>query len=115
MDFKVIFRDSFLEDLESLLRLIAAENPAAANKLGNKIVAKADELRFFPERYPRVRQRRNVRRFIVQRYFKVFYSIGQEARTVDILRCWDGRRGLMQQRMSSDAIMTVGGLGKRRS
>lgn len=92
MDFKVIFRDSFLEDLECLLRLIATENPAAASKLGNKMVAKAEELRFFPERYPRVRQRAGIRRFIVQRYFKVFYSIDQERRIVEILRCWDGRR-----------------------
>jgi plasmid stabilization system protein ParE len=55
MDFKVIFRDSFLEDLESLLRLIAADNPATASKLGDTIVHKGERLAFFPERYPKVR------------------------------------------------------------
>jgi len=92
MDFKVIFRDTFLADLESLLRLIAAENPTAAIKLGDMIVQRGESLAFFPERYPKVRQRRGVRRFIVRKYFKVFYLIDHEARFVAILRCWDGRR-----------------------
>ncbi len=92
MDFKVIFRDSFLEDLESLLRLIAAENPAAASKIGDAIVQRGENLAFFPERHPKVRQRRDVRRFIVGKYIKVFYRIDHERRIVEILRCWDGRR-----------------------
>lgn len=92
MDFKVIFRDTFLVDLENILRVIATQNPAAAQKLGNRIVAIGERLSFFPERYPRVRQRLKIRRFIVHKYFKVFYSIDQEARVVEILRCWDGRQ-----------------------
>ena len=92
MDFKVIFRDAFLADLESLLRSIAAENPTAAIKLGDTIVQRGESLAFFPERYPRVRQRWGVRRFIVRKYFKVFYLIDHEKRIVEIMRCWDGRR-----------------------
>lgn len=92
MDFKVIFRDSFLEDLESLLKLIAAENPTAAAKLGDTIVQKGESLVFFPERNPKVQQRRDIRRFIVGKYIKVFYLIDHERRIVEILRCWDGRR-----------------------
>ena len=34
MDFKVIFRDTFLADLENVLESIAAENPTAALRLG---------------------------------------------------------------------------------
>jgi hypothetical protein len=30
MDFKVIFKDTFLADLERIVRLIAVHNPAAA-------------------------------------------------------------------------------------
>ena len=92
MDFKVIFKDTFLADLENILRQIATQNPGAAQELGNRIVAMGERLSFFPERYPRVRQRPKVRRFIVQKYFKVFYSIDHEARVVEILRCWDGRQ-----------------------
>ena len=34
MDFKVIFKDTFLNDLERLVRLVAGHNPTAARKLG---------------------------------------------------------------------------------
>jgi hypothetical protein len=35
MDFQVIFKDTFLADLERIVRLIAVHNPAAACKFGS--------------------------------------------------------------------------------
>jgi len=61
--------------------------------LGERIIQMAESLSFFPERYPSVRQRPEVRRFIVKKNFKVFYRIEYSARLVHVLRCWDGRRG----------------------
>ena len=92
MDFKVIFRDTFIEDLERIVRSIAVHNPAAARKLGEMIIESSESLRFFPERHPRVRQRVGIRRFVVKKYFKVFYRTLYEPRIVEILRCWDGRQ-----------------------
>jgi toxin ParE1/3/4 len=92
MDFKVIFTDTFLEDLEQIVRRIAAQNPEAARKLGESIIRIGETLSFFPERYPYVRQRPGIRSYLVGKYFKVFYRVRSEARTVEILRCWDGRR-----------------------
>ena len=92
MDFKVIFKDTFLADLERIVRLIAVHNSSAAQKLGLMIVQAGEGLSFFPERPPKVRQRPGVRRFIVKKYFKVFYRVQHESRTVEMLRCWDGRR-----------------------
>jgi len=92
MDFKVIFKDTFLADLEQTVRLIAVHNPPAAQKLGLMIVQAGESLSFFPERHPKVRQRPGVRRFIVKKHFKVFYRVLSESRTVEMLRCWDGRR-----------------------
>lgn len=92
MDFKVIFGDTFLADLERIVRFIADENPTAARKLAEMIVRTGESLSLFPERYPRVRERPQVRRFIVRRYFKVFYRIDHGSRVVEILRCWDGRQ-----------------------
>jgi len=92
MDFKVVFRDSFLEDLEQIVKLIAHGDPMAARKLGESIVRTAESLSFFPERYPRVRERLGIRRFVAGKYFKVFYRVVPEAKRVEILRCWDGRR-----------------------
>ena len=92
MDFKVVFKDTFLADLERIARLIAVHNPDVALKLGELIIQTGESLSFFPERHPRVRQRPGVRRFIVKKYFKVFYRVNQETRTVEILRLWDGRQ-----------------------
>jgi len=92
MDFKVVFKDTFLADLERIVRLIAVYNPAAALKLGELIVQTGESLSFFPERHPKVRQRPGIRRFIVKKYYKVFYRVQPESRTVEVLRCWDGRQ-----------------------
>ena len=92
MDFKVIFADTFVEDLERIVRLIAIHNPAAAHKLGERIIRMGEGLSFFPERFPKVQQRPGIRRFIVAKHFKVFYRVQHQSRTVEVLRCWDGRR-----------------------
>jgi toxin ParE1/3/4 len=92
MDFEVVFKDTFLADLERIVRLIAVHNPPAALKLGNLIVQTGESLSFFPERHPKVRQRPGVRRFIVNKYYKVFYRVQTGSRTVEVLRCWDGRQ-----------------------
>ena len=84
MDFKVIFRDSFVEDLERIVRLIASHNPAAAGRFGELVIRTSENLSFFPERDPDVRQRPGVRRFIVKKYFKVFYRVQYESRTVEM-------------------------------
>ena len=63
MDFKVIFKDTFLADLEVIVRAIAIHNPEAARKLGVLMVQTAESLSFFPERHPQVSQRPGIRRF----------------------------------------------------
>lgn len=93
MDYKVVFKPGFLEDLESVVRQIARHNPVAAQKLGELIILTAESLNYFPERYPEVRERPGIRRFIAGKRFKVFYRVHHESRSVEILRCWDGRRG----------------------
>lgn len=92
MDFKVIFKDSFLEDLEPIVRLIATRDALVALKVGEMIIQNCESLCFFPERHPKVRQRPGIRRFIVKKHFKVFDRVHPESRTVEVLRCWDGRR-----------------------
>ncbi len=92
MDYRVIFKATFLADLEHVVKGIAIHNPPAAQRLGDIIIQSGESLCFFPERHPKVRQRPGVRRFIVKKYFKVFYRVQSESRTVEVLRCWDGRR-----------------------
>lgn len=78
MDFKVIFRETFLADLEAIIRLIAVNDPEVARRFGESILTQSENLSFFPERYPKVRQRPGIRRFIAKKNFKIFYhSISQ--------------------------------------
>ena len=93
MDFKVVFTETLCCDLEDILAHIAAQDPMAATKLGDRVIDMCEALSFFPERYPRVRHRPNIRRLVVGKYYKVFYRIKQGNRAVEILRLWDGRRG----------------------
>ena len=92
MDFKVIFTEPFVKDLQRIIELIAPHNPDAALQLGEIIIKTAESLSFFPERFPKVRQRPEVRRFIAKKYFKVFYRVQPSLKTVEILRCWDARQ-----------------------
>ncbi len=92
MDFKVIFKESFLEDLEIIVRRIAVHDPTAAVRFGETVIKTSENLSFFPERHPRVRQRWEIRRFIIKEHFKVFYRVLPELKTVEILRLWDGHQ-----------------------
>ena len=93
MDYKVVFCDPFLEDSEGIVSQLAVENVPAAHKLGELIVSLGESLSFFPERYPRVRQRPELRRYIAAKRYKIFYRVQSEQRLVMILRCWDDCNG----------------------
>ena len=92
MDYKVVYKETFLSDLEEVLKRMAAKNPETARRLGVAILRTSESLNSFPERFPRVRNRPGVRRFVQQKYFKVFYRVVHDLKTVEILRVWDGRR-----------------------
>lgn len=72
MDFRVIFKEPFLEDLERIVKRIAVHDPTAAHKFGNLVVETCERLCFFPERHPRLRQRPNIRRVLIKNFYKVF-------------------------------------------
>lgn len=93
MDFKVIFSETFCADLERIVKFIAAHDPTAATKFGDRVIDTCENLSFFPERNARVRSRPNIRRIVVLKNYKVFYRIVKEANIVEILRLWDARRG----------------------
>ena len=93
MDFKVVFKETFVNDLEQIVQRVAVDNPTAAARLGNTIVDRCESLSFFPERHPKVRQRPGIRRFVLRKNFKVFYRVRMDLGIVEILRCWHSRRG----------------------
>jgi plasmid stabilization system protein ParE len=69
MDFKVLIADSAIADLKEIVEFVAADNPEAAIRLGEKLlshalslaafahrVGNAREIAFFPERFVRAQR-----------------------------------------------------------
>jgi plasmid stabilization system protein ParE len=56
MDFKVLIADSAIADLKEIVEFVAADNPEAASRLGEKLLGHALSLGSLPERFPFLRQ-----------------------------------------------------------
>ena len=89
MGCKVIFSPQAIEDLESVVRFIARDNPDAAARLGNALIGRVAILADFPELGPNYSKRPNIRR-LVSRPYVIFYRYRQNEKVVDILRYWHG-------------------------
>ena len=48
MDFKVVFKDTFIEDLAQIVGQIAAHDASAGQNFGENIIKTAESLSFFP-------------------------------------------------------------------
>ena len=93
MDFKVIWSDEAIKDLHDICSYIAQHDPPAAQLLGQRILDHVRILASFPfigPMYPR--GSRGTLREIVFRNYRVFYDVGEESRTVEILHVWHGAR-----------------------
>ena len=79
-------------DLNEIVAYIAQDNPLAAEKLGDELLAEADSLSSYPYRGGLVRRRRNTRRLVHGSYL-IVYRISESDRLIEILRLWHGARG----------------------
>ena len=89
MGCKIIFSPQAIADLESAVRFIAEENPAAAVRFGNVLIDRVAILENFPflgSPYPK---RPGVRK-LVSRPYIIFYRVREKENAVDILRYWHG-------------------------
>jgi Plasmid stabilisation system protein. len=65
MDFKVLITDSAIADLKEIVEFVAADNPEAAIRLGEKLLRHALTLSTFPERFPFHDKRRGIHKMPV--------------------------------------------------
>ena len=91
MDFKVLIADGALADLKEIVEFIAEDNPEAATRLGEKLVAHALSLSKMPERFPFHDKRRGIRKMPLPP-FLIFYVCDETASVVNILHFWHGAR-----------------------
>ena len=89
MGCKIIFSPQAIEDLETIVRFIAKENPEAALRTGNKLIDRVAILENFPLLGSRHVKRPGVRK-LVSRPYLIFYRFREKENTVDILRYWHG-------------------------
>ena len=94
MDYKIVFSDPSIEDLENIVRFIARDNPPAAAEFGAKLIESVRHLAAFP-RLGRVvpeKSDENIREIVFKPY-RIFYRVKDAARTVEVVRFWHAARG----------------------
>ena len=91
MGYKVIFAPQALEQLEQIVRYIAQDDPAAAERFGNYLADRAQLLGDFPELGTPYRKRRNVRRILCKPYF-IYYRVRRGEQLIEIMDFWHSAR-----------------------
>jgi plasmid stabilization system protein ParE len=91
MGFKVLIAESALADLKEIVEFVAQDDPAAAVRLGEKLIGCALNLQTMPGRFPFYDPRRLIRKMTVAPYL-IFYSCDEPAMSVIILHFWHGAR-----------------------
>ena len=91
MAWEVIFSARSRNDLEQIVKYIARDDPAAAERFGLKLIAHAESLADAPEMGPRLPQKPDARFFPVSRYL-IIYRPDAKRRVVRILRFWHAAR-----------------------
>jgi len=91
MDYRVTLSRPAPRDLGKIARYIAQDNPDAALRVGNDLMALSESLTVLPRRGGVFRARLGVRR-LVQAPYLVTYRIDETQRVVYVLRFWRARR-----------------------
>jgi len=91
MDFKVLIAESAIDDLKEIVEFVAADNPEAAARLGERILSHALSLATMPQRFPFHDKRRGIRKMPLQP-FLIFYVSDETTSVVNILHFWHGAR-----------------------
>ena len=91
MGFKVLIADSATDDLKEIVEFVAEDNPEAALRVGEKLVAHALSLATMPQRFPFYDKRRGIRKMPISP-FLIYYVCNESASVVNILHFWHGAR-----------------------
>ena len=66
-------------------------SPAAAEKIGEELIALSESLASLPHRGTMVRRSPGLRK-LSHRYDLIFYQVTEPSRLVEIVRIWEGRQ-----------------------
>src|SRR5215831_18818741 len=106
MAWQIIFSARGRSDLEQIIRYIARDDPAAAERFGAKLIEQAERLGNAPDMGPRLAQKPNNRFFPVGSYL-IIYRPDAERRVVRIFailaRCAPGPTGALRTQIHERA------------
>ena len=91
MDFKVLITDAAVADLKDIVAFVAEDDPAAARRLGVKLIAAGMSLRKMPERFPVHDKVRSIHKMSLPPYL-IYYQRDRAAASVYVLHFWHGAR-----------------------
>ncbi len=94
MDYKIIFSEPSIDDLQDIVRFIARDNPQVATRFGGELIGAVRHLAKFP-RFGRVVPEKNnadIREIIFKPY-RIFYRVKDEVHLIEIIRFWHAARG----------------------
>jgi plasmid stabilization system protein ParE len=93
MAYEVVWTETAVADLEAIVAYIAEKNPAAAGRVGEKILANVEVLEQFPgigPAYPPGSRGQN--REISCKPYRIFYRVIEESERAEILTVWHASR-----------------------
>ncbi len=93
MEFKIIWTEPALADLEAIRDYIATANPEAAERIGWDIIRHVELLGSFPHIgpiYPR--GSKGTTREIISGNYRIFYRVIEPQKEVQVLTIWHGAR-----------------------
>ncbi|MCP5516861.1 MAG: type II toxin-antitoxin system RelE/ParE family toxin [Verrucomicrobiales bacterium] len=94
MDFKIVWTPLARADLREIVSYIARDNPEAARRVGQRILAAVEVLCSMPELGRVVPERRGPHiREVIRGNYRIVYRVRKERRVVEVWRIWHGARG----------------------
>jgi toxin ParE1/3/4 len=93
MEFKIIWTERALADLQAIRDYIATANLEAAERVGLDIIRHAELLASFPHigpTYPR--GTKSTTREIISGKYRIFYRVIESQNVVQVLTIWHGAR-----------------------
>jgi plasmid stabilization system protein ParE len=91
VDYRILITDTALEDLKGIVSFIAQDDPTAAVRVGEGLIARALALGTMSTRCPYHDSARGIRK-ITAAPFILYYSCDEEAGVVHILHFWHAAR-----------------------
>jgi addiction module RelE/StbE family toxin len=94
VDFKLVWTPLARDDLREIVRYIARDNPAAALRVGERILNSVEPLKKMPQMGRKVPERQDETiREIIRGNYRIIYRVRKDQQAIEIWRIWHGARG----------------------